>query len=115
LQTPNYRDFYQKSLIPIGLNDMTALKESGISQIDSKVTHWLVGIQGETIQQPKGYYHWKVSIYPSNCEGAFNWNYPYYCSDLMQSMDHAIDLAKTFIICCQNDELSPSTIKEKIS
>lgn len=115
MQTPNYRDFYQKALIPIGLNDMMALKESGIQQIDSPTTHWLVGIQGETIQQPKGYYHWKVSIYPSNYEGAFDWNHPFYCSDLMQSMDNAINLAKTFIDCCQNDKLSPSTIKEKIS
>ncbi|WP_051591074.1 hypothetical protein [Bacillus sp. UNC438CL73TsuS30] len=94
---------------------MMVLNESGIQQIDSNATHWLVGIQGETIQQPTGYYHWKVSIYPSNYEGAFNWNHPFYCSDLMQSMDCAIDLAKTFIVFCENDELSSSTIKEKIS
>src|SRR4051812_39328217 len=108
MQTPNYRDFYQKALIPIGLKDMIALKETGTDQIETPTTHWLIGIQGELLLQPKEYYFWKVSIYPSNSEGTFIWNKPFFCSHLMESMDSAIELAKKFVIYSKKDELGAS-------
>ena len=35
MKTPNYHDFYQKALIPIGLNDLLTLNELESYDIDS--------------------------------------------------------------------------------
>lgn len=114
MQTPNLRDFYQKALIPIGLNDQIALMESGSAK-NSLTTHWLIALEGVQIPQPKEYFQWKVSIYPSNSEGAFKWNKPLYSSVTMEYMDNAIELARSFEAYGKNDQLFSSKLQEKIS
>lgn len=111
---PNYRDFYQKALVPIGLKDRAVL---GTIDTDSAKlsTHWLITLEGICISQPKEFYHWKVSIYPSNCEGSFIWNEAYYSSSHIDSIDKAIDLARSFEIYSKNDELHSVNLQEKIS
>ncbi len=69
MKTPNYHDFYQKALIPIGFNDRTELEKSDVAYSYSPATHWLIAVEGEQLPQAKIYFHWKVSIYPANSEG----------------------------------------------
>ncbi|CAH2716537.1 hypothetical protein BACCIP111895_03724 [Neobacillus rhizosphaerae] len=115
MKTPNYHDFYQKALIPIGLKDLTLLKESEAYSPDSPSTHWLIAVEGVQLPQKKIYYHWKVSIYPADGEADFNYKKPFYCSPGMMSMDEAIALASSFVASGNKDELSPIALLEKIS
>jgi hypothetical protein len=114
MKTPIYHDFYQKALIPIGFNDLIALKGSNAFHPAFPSSHWLIAVEGVQLPQPEIYYHWKVSIYPADCEGDFNWRKPFYCSPNMELMDDAIELASTLVANSKNDELSSSTILEKI-
>ncbi|MEW9050264.1 MAG: hypothetical protein AB2392_03855 [Neobacillus sp.] len=111
MKTPNYHDFYQKALIPIGLTDQLALEEMN----DSNWTHWLIAVEGEQLAQPKIYYNWKVSIYPADGEGDFNWKKPYYCSPRMESMADANHLASSFVKTSKLDKLFSLNLQEKIS
>ncbi|MFJ7728847.1 hypothetical protein ACIQXV_22310 [Neobacillus sp. NPDC097160] len=115
MKTPNYHDFYQKALIPIGLNDRMSLQESESFYSDSPSTHWLIAVEGVQLPQPNIYYNWKVSIYPADGEGDFNWRKPYYCSATLRLMDDAIALATTLVALSKKDELSSAALLEKIS
>jgi hypothetical protein len=115
MKTPNYHDFYQKALIPIGFNDLLALKEFESTNFDSPSTHWLIAVEGEQLPQPKIYFHWKVSIYPSKEDGDFNWKKPFYCSSIMESMDIAHELACSLVTSSRLDQLSTLNLQEKIS
>lgn len=115
MKTPNYHDFYQKALIPIGFNDLLALKEFESYEFDTPSTHWLIAVEGELLPQPKIYFHWKVSIYPANCDGDFNWKTPFYCSPTMESMDSAHELARSLVSSSKLDRLSTLGLQEKIS
>lgn len=115
MKTPNYHDFYQKALIPIGFNDLLALKEFKSYEFDSPSTHWLIAVEGEQLSQPTIYYHWKVSVYPSNCDGDINWKKPFYCSPIMESMESAHDIACSFVSLSKQDQLSNLNLQEKIS
>jgi hypothetical protein len=115
MKTPNYHDFYQMALVPIGLNDRIALKETGEYLHDASLTHWLIAVEGVQLPLKKIYFYWKVTIYPSTSEGDFNWKKPYYSSGDMKIMDWAISLASTLITASKKDQLSSSTKLEKIS
>lgn len=115
MKTPNYHDFYEVALVPIGLNDMSSLIETDAYCPDSFATHWLIAVEGVQLPQPKIYFHWKVSIYPASHEGDFNWKKPYYCSKNMEVIDQAISLASFLKASSKKDELSSSTSLEKIS
>jgi hypothetical protein len=115
MKTPNYHDFYQKALIPIGFNDLLALKEFESYDLDSPSTHWLIAVEGEQLPQPKIYFNWKVSIYPSKEDGDFNWKKPFYCSPIMESMDSAHELACSLVTSSKLDQLSNLNLQEKIS
>ena len=115
MKTPNYHDFYEKALIPIGLNDQLSLKESEAINPDSPSTHWLIAVEGVQITQPKIFYHWKVSVYPADGDGDFNWKKPYYCSTNMKLIDDAIALASSLAASSKKDELATVTLLEKIS
>lgn len=81
----HYREFYPKSLISMGEKDRTSIQES-----DSRLTHWLVSMEGYPKANEANYF-WKVSIYPSDCEGTFNWDTPLYRSRPYNSFDEAYD------------------------
>ena len=115
MRTPNYHDFYQMALIPIGLKDLTALKESNAYNPELPYTHWLIAVEGVQLPQTKIYFHWKVTIYPATSEADFNWRAPYYCSENMEVIDYAISLASAFVKSAMNDSLSEATLLEKIS
>jgi hypothetical protein len=115
MKTPNYHDFYQKALIPIGVNDQIALQESSANYTNSPSTHWLIAVEGVQLPQTKIYFHWKVSIYPADCEGDFNWKKPYYCSPNMELIDDANAFASSLVTAGKNDRLSSEALLEKIS
>jgi hypothetical protein len=115
MKTPNYHDFYQMALVPIGLNDLISLKEIEEYRADTSFTHWLIAVEGVQLPQNKIYFHWKVSIYPATSEGDFNWKKPYYCSANMEVIDWAITLGSSLVTASKNDHLSSATTLEKIS
>jgi len=115
MKTPNYHDFYEKALIPIGISDLQSLQNSNAYCPSKPFTHWLIAVEGVLLPQPEIYYHWKVSIYPATAEGDFNWKTPYYCSPDMELMDYANTLAATLVQSSKRDELSSATLLEKIS
>lgn len=115
MRTPNYHDFYQMALIPIGNRDLTALQESETFIPEYSFTHWLIAVEGVQLPQAKIYFHWKVSIYPATSDGNFNWKVPYYCSENMEVIDHAISLGSSFVSFAKKDALTEATLLEKIS
>ncbi|MDR4946187.1 hypothetical protein [Neobacillus cucumis] len=115
MKTPNYHDFYEKALVPIGHKDLISLQKSDAYCPEKPFNHWLIAVEGVLLPQPQIYYHWKVSIYPATDEGDFNWKNPYYCSPNMESMDYANTLASTLVQSSKKDELSSITLLEKIS
>lgn len=115
LNFPDYRDFYQKSLIPIGKKDHSLLMEILHVPFEFQSTHWLIALEAERIICPKEYYYWKVSIYPSDSAGSFDWNHAFYSSQPMNSLEQALILARTFEAFILKDELHTVNLQEKIS
>ncbi|NHM29576.1 hypothetical protein [Neobacillus terrae] len=116
MYNPNYRDFYQTALIPIGLKDQLALLEAEITPSDQvRSTHWLIALEGEPAFEDTEYYHWKVSIYPADSEGSFSWKHPYFSSQLFDSFNNAAELARSYASFSINDEIFASGLQEKIS
>ncbi|NRD78679.1 hypothetical protein HPT25_15060 [Bacillus sp. BRMEA1] len=115
MRTPNYHDFYQVALVPIGINDLLALKESAAYCPNSAFTHWLIAVEGVQLPQKKIYFQWKVSVYPATYGQDFNWKKPYYCSANMELMDQALALASSLTAASKKDQLSSETYLEKIS
>lgn len=115
MKTPNYHDFYQKALIPIGSNDLLSLKEFDSYEVDSPSTHWLIAVEGVQLPQSKIFFHWKVSIYPADCDADFNWKKPFYFSPIMESMDSAHELACSLVTSSKLDQLNTLSLHEKIS
>lgn len=103
----NYKDFYQKALIPIGEKDFFSFKES-IPTIQHNYSHWLIALVGERKDIEKEFYCWKVTIYPADSSGSFSWKSPCYSSLLFdcihKAYNHALDLEKF----SKNDELYSS-------
>jgi hypothetical protein len=117
LSCPIYEDFYPKALIPIGLNDQSLFTKLNLrpAELPEFVTHWLIALEGEVIPKQNKYYHWKVSIYPSNLKGSFVWDQAFYTSPYFLSIDEAIELARTFESYSIKDELLSKHLLEKIS
>jgi hypothetical protein len=117
MNSPNYRDFYPKALIPIGLNDQRLLLESYPVHVEppADATHWLVALEGELAQASTEYYHWKICIYPCDLDGTYDWEKPYYASPAHDCIHKAFDSASTLEAFGRNDELCTTAIQEKIS
>ncbi|KAB2337306.1 hypothetical protein F7731_06745 [Cytobacillus depressus] len=107
----NYKDFFQKALIPIGQNDLNCLKNMEICDF-CKHSHWLIALEGNLKSPDVEYYIWKVTIYPSDSNGSFSWNTPYYSSPIYDSIHKAYDQAKTLEKCSKNDKLHSIQIQE---
>ncbi|RSK52356.1 hypothetical protein [Bacillus canaveralius] len=108
----NYRDFYQKSLIQIGPEDLNSLKET-LPIPGDKITHWLIALEGEPDQ--KNYYQWKVAVYPADCEGSFDWSSRFYTSADFNCFHKAFDFARSLEKNGKNDKLSSANPLEQIS
>jgi hypothetical protein len=101
---PNFREFYQRALIPIGENDrLSALK--GSLNLDS-CSHWLLALEGNEVDQYTGVYHWKVVIYPAKTNGHCNYELPYFVSTLFNTFNTAIDSIRDLEKLARDDQLS---------
>ncbi|WP_318504995.1 hypothetical protein [Bacillus sp. T3] len=103
----SYREFYPKSLISMGEKDRTSLNNS-----ESSLTHWLVSLEGYP-KPNEEYYHWKVSVYPADSGGTFNWNTPLYRSPRFINFDEAYAKAVELEETCQNKDHSMIDFIEK--
>ncbi|CEG26614.1 hypothetical protein [Bacillus sp. B-jedd] len=110
---PHYRDFYPKTMMPIGMKDSTLLQSSPFSETGA--THWLIALQGDHEGLPAGCCNWKVMIFTSDTEGSFDWKHPYYASPLLESIETAIELAQQCELSGKNDELCTLELDKKIS
>lgn len=110
MHNPYYREFYQKAIVPIGINDRMALQETA-----TQSSHWLIALEGQPSAPESEFYHWKVSIYPSDEEGSFNCSQPAYCSPMHDCFHSAVDTARSFEAYSKNDEIYSAFIQEKIS
>ncbi|MGJ7919681.1 hypothetical protein [Neobacillus sp. LXY-4] len=102
-----YREFYPKSLISMGEKDRTAINDP-----ESKLTHWLVSLEGFP-RLDEEFYLWEVTIYPADSEGTFNWNTPLYRSSRYESFDEAYEAALKLENACQNPKVSMIDFIEK--
>ena len=103
----NYKDFYQKALIPIGEKDYYFFKETTHS-IPSTHSHWLIALVGELKDIEKEFYCWKVTIYPADSNGSFSWKSPCYSSSLFDCIHMAYNHALELENFSKNDELYSS-------
>ncbi|SFA77163.1 MULTISPECIES: hypothetical protein [unclassified Bacillus (in: firmicutes)] len=117
MNSPNYRDFYQKPLIPIGANDQEALTSELPAEENTPLTltHWLIALEGEPSTQNEEFFHWRVSVYLCDFEGTFDWNYPFYSSELHDNFHKACDKARLLELQSHRDQLFSTTKLEKIS
>lgn len=107
----NYRDFYQKAIVPIGANDTHCI-EDFLSTDSLMYSHWLIALEGSLTNQETEYYCWKVTIYPSDCNGRFTWNTVLYTSTTFDSIHDAYIHAKTLEDSCKNDHLHLTKLGE---
>jgi hypothetical protein len=113
---PDYRDFYPKSLIPIGSNDRKALQTFHLPSNDNfQATHWLVAIQGRIKHLQEEDYQWQVYLFPADVEGTYAWENPYFISRSFDSIDLALDFSCDIETFGRDDVIVSSKINDKIS
>jgi hypothetical protein len=116
MNQPDYREFYPKSLIPIGTNDKRAL-DSYLSSTQHRFhpTHWLVALQGRVKHLSENVYHWQVCLYPADLEGTYTWSKPYFVTSDFESIDQAIEMSRELETYGKDDAIISSNIQERIS
>lgn len=110
----NYRDFYQKALIPIGLNDLYHFKESARHK-HTIPTHWLIALEGHLKDRENEFYTWIVSIYPSDSNGSFSWNTSCYTSSIFNCIHQAYEHANVLERSGKNGQLFTTNNKKDVS
>jgi hypothetical protein len=109
MNQPNYRDFYPKSLIPIGNNDRKILLSMENSMDDTfQATHWLIALQGKIRNSADENYQWQVYLFPADLEGTYKWEKPYYISENLDSIEKAIELSCDLEIFGRDDAIISS-------
>lgn len=106
---PNYRDFYQSKLIPIGPRDLSVLALPS----EEDTPHWLIALEGRNTGKDREYFSWNIVIYKADENGYFNHKEPQFSSSNFHSFNDACKAVKQFTKVCMDDcLLSP---KEQIS
>lgn len=100
INVPNYREFYQKALIPMNENDKQHFCKDYCGDCGDclKVNHWLVALEGNPEAPTSEIYEWNVVVYPAQETGVF-WSLkpPFYSSSKRYSISKAIEEAKLII------------------
>jgi hypothetical protein len=113
MNQPDYRDFYPRSLIPIGYNDRDKLKRlQNINDDAFQATHWLVALQGVPKSPDFELFQWQVYVFPADLEGTYSWEQPFYVSNLVDSIEKAIELSCELEVFGRDDAILSSNIKE---
>lgn len=103
---PNFREFYQRTLIFIGENDRLSIlkKEIYADNLDF-CTHWLFALEGNEVSQETGDFNWKVVVYPANTKGSFDYKKPYIVSPLYKSFNDAIEYTRELEKLAKEDQI----------
>lgn len=116
MNQPDYRDFYPKTLIPIGANDKQALESMQlITEPAFKATHWLVALQARVKSYSEESYHWQVYLFPADTEGSYSWGKPYLVSNYFDTLDQALEISNELETYGRDDSIISSNYREKIS
>ncbi|WP_102347129.1 hypothetical protein [Bacillus sp. Marseille-P3661] len=97
---PNYKEFYQKALIPMREYDMENFCIKFCNDCDNciKANHWLIALEGSTSSEKSEMYVWKVVVYPAKETGVFGaLNLPYYKSKTYMAFSEADEESKRII------------------
>ncbi|WP_078380432.1 hypothetical protein [Sutcliffiella halmapala] len=90
--TPNFGEFYPKSLVPINKDDLLIFLEK-VTEVEccDHYSHWLIALEGREMNLGEDYYHWQVVVFPAEINGGFDYKYPLYVSSFFLSIEEAID------------------------
>lgn len=105
---PNYCEFYQRPLVPIGESDFIKIQENQLT------THWLIAIEGYETKCRSKVDHWKVFVFLSDVNGTFEYHKPLFNSAPLSSMHSAIAFAKEIEDKCKYDQFAIGTPNENI-
>ncbi|MBA4493969.1 hypothetical protein ACFO25_14270 [Paenactinomyces guangxiensis] len=102
---PPFKDFYDRSVIPVGEKDRTILGRShhGEGGVYEAVTHWLIALIWYEDDTAEG---WKVSVYPVCRNKPFWLVAPFYESNSLYSFDIALKLSRILEEHSQKDMLT---------
>jgi hypothetical protein len=106
----NFSEFYQRKLIVINPNDLSAF-QTGEAFKDrfGDCTHWLIALEGNEIDNKT--IQWRVVIYPSRECGHFNHKHAYFKSPFFPLFDEAVEFSKEMEAIAKQDQLYISIIK----
>lgn len=101
----DFCEFYSKKPIPIKESDQFVLqRESKDGIVFEPFTHWLIALEGCEWQQEK--FQWRVAVYPSNEDGAFNFRFPYFRSPYHTSFNEALEVLREIEMKAKQDQLT---------
>ncbi|MFV8829171.1 hypothetical protein [Alkalihalobacterium sp. APHAB7] len=104
---PNFGEFYQKPLVPIGENDrILALEKLAKQELLDDCTHWLIALEGREISQNCNFYQWRVLVYPAKTCGRFNCQHPYFISAFFPTMEDALSFTKKIETSATKDNMT---------
>ncbi|WP_078553588.1 hypothetical protein [Bacillus alkalicellulosilyticus] len=92
---PNFGEFYQRELIPIGSKDQISVTEHSRawSTLDN-YTHWLMALEGNPVSPVSESYEWQVLVFPAEMCGTFSYSTPCFVSKRYTTFAEAIQLMK---------------------
>ncbi|MCM3585856.1 hypothetical protein M3182_08880 [Mesobacillus maritimus] len=101
----NYREFYHKVPFHICQNDWFAMeKNPKYAGRINEYTHWVIALEGNEIDWQRS--QWRVVVFPSNEDGQFNSNLPFFQSPFQRTFDGAYELLKKIEQLAKQDQLS---------
>lgn len=111
---PFLKDFYDKSVIPVGEKDKVMLgklnrEEGGLAEA---VTHWLIALIWYEEEEAAG---WKVSVYPIRRGKPFWLFTPYYETHSLYSFDIALKMSRILEAHSQKDLLTARLFYQELN
>lgn len=111
---PNFMEFYQKDIIPIGPKDRRALLKHRFT-VNADSSHWLIALDGRPSQSNHLFYTWTVVVYQANADGFFLLKKePYYLSESFSSFDEACAAAEKIAQFCRMDRFAERSEEQQI-
>jgi hypothetical protein len=100
---PNFSDFYQRPLIPIGEKDRLSFLNKKLPNVTND-THWLIALEGHEKMKGSEVFHWRVVIFPSNTDGTFDFESPFFASSYY-SFNEATEYARKIEKKAKDDQI----------
>lgn len=111
---PNFFEFYQCDIIPIGPKDRRVLLKHRFT-VDADSSHWLIALDGRPSQLNPLFYNWTVVVYQASAEGFFLLKKgPYYVSECFENFEEACACADKIAQVCRMDRFAANTAEQQI-